>query len=250
MARAFEGWLDNATWVILFVLLVPSTFAVTSWNSLPGTRLYGIRLAMENALLAVAPSHQAKGQLYASFTERGAKDATRVLSDSGSTVGLTYLSAHVNAAKENIQKTSDPQVRSQLAKQYIATLREANATLEQQKQLMTTGYSPPRTPTPRLLSGGQPTSTPRRAPTRTPTPTPQAGEEPTPGDPIEEIEDAQDEIEDTIDELEDLSSSPTMGDDDEDKKDEGEKNKDKDKENNENKGNNNEDKENKDKDND
>lgn len=238
MSRTLEGWLDNAVWIILFFLLVPSAFAVTSWNSLPGTRLYGIRLAMENVLLSVAPSAEAKGQLYVSFTERGVRDATKVLSDSGSTVGLTYLSAHVSAAKENIQTTSNPQVRAQLAQRYITTLKEANATLEQQKQLMTTGSPSPGTPTPtsKPASGGQPTPTPTRAPTRTPTPTPQASEEPTPGGPIEEIEDTQDEIEDTIDELEDLSSSVMMGNDDDDKKDD--KDKHKDKENYENKGNN------------
>lgn len=195
MLSRYGEWLDNAVWGILILLLVPAGFAITSWNSLPGSGLYGIRQVMEKVLVAIAPGSQAKGQLYVSFTTRGARDAVQVLSDNGSTAGLTYLNAHVTAAKENIEKTSDAKVRAKLARQYIATLREANSTLEQQKQIMS-GTTPRRATTPRTTAA--PTSRPNNA---TSTPAPNSGNPPPP-DPVDQIEDTQNQIEDTIEDLE------------------------------------------------
>lgn len=212
MLSRYGEFLDNAVWGILLLLLVPAGFAVTSWNSLPGSGLYGIRQTMEKVLVAVAPGSQAKGQLYVSFTARGARDAVQVLSDNGSTAGLAYLNAHVTAAKENIEKAPDPKVRAKLARQYIETLREANATLEQQKQRMS-GTAPRRVATPTGSSRRTTTAPTSRPGTPTaavtgaaPPPDPGSENEPPP-DPVGEIEETQEQIEETIDDLEEQAAA-------------------------------------------
>lgn len=223
MIGSLGRWLDNAVWAILFLLLIPSSFVIVSWNSLPDSQLYRMRLAMENVLLAIAPTHEAKGQLFVSFTQRYVRDATQVLSDSGSTVGLTSLNTHVLAAHDNIQNAPDPQVRVELAKKYITTLKEVNVTLEQQKQVSASmpvseaaeRVSPTMRATvsrPPLATGSIADSAPSQNPSPSSTPKPTIVNIPPTAsssqeDPVRAISQTQDTINDVIQDLEEIAQN-------------------------------------------
>src|SRR5260221_13742537 len=102
-----NSWLDNIVWGLLILFLIPSGLVVASWNSLPGSRLYRVKIFMEDALLAAAPTVQAKGDLHAAYTERRFAEAKKLLVDQSSTEGLVYLNEQVLQAKTNIQNAPD-----------------------------------------------------------------------------------------------------------------------------------------------
>lgn len=143
---------NTVVWIILFIFLIPSSLAVASWNSLPGSRLFATKLFMEQALVFVIPSAQAKGNLQIAYTERRFSEANRMLADQSSVQGLSYLDTQVNTTKDAILATSDPVVKRELATKYLATLRSVSTQLEQEKQIAVAN-APVRTVT--------------RAPTRT-----------------------------------------------------------------------------------
>src|SRR5258706_15313391 len=93
---------NTILWVILFIFLLPSSLAIASWNSLPGSDLYAVKLAMEQALVFVTPSVQAKGDLQIAYTERRFSDAKRLLADQASVQGLSYLDTQVVTTKNAI----------------------------------------------------------------------------------------------------------------------------------------------------
>lgn len=126
---------NTILWVILFFLLVPSSLAVASWNSLPGSHLFTVKLVMEQALVAVVPSAQAKGDLQIAYTERRFSEARRMLADQSSVQGLSYLNSQVGVTRDEITNTADPVVRKQLAQRYLASLQSVSTQLEEQKQL-------------------------------------------------------------------------------------------------------------------
>ncbi len=129
-----SGLLDNVIWGILLLLLVPSGLAVASWNSLPGSRLYAFKLTVEQAIVSLAPGYEAKGNLQVVYTERRFSDAKKLLADEASVEGLVYLNNQVITTKKTIRSVPDHEVKKQLAQKYIATLKNVNVQLEEQKQ--------------------------------------------------------------------------------------------------------------------
>ncbi len=129
-----NNFVDNLIWIILFILLVPSGLVIASWNSLPGSHLYAMKIAAENVLLALAPTQQAKGELEVAYTERRFSEATTLLNNGSSVEGLANFRSQAEAAKEAIQKAPPGAARNQLAQKYILSLENASAQLEQQKQ--------------------------------------------------------------------------------------------------------------------
>lgn len=169
MTRSFREWFDNAVWIILFLLLVPSAFAIASWNSLPGSGLFRIKLTMEQALVFLVPSVEAKGNLQIAFTERRFSEAKRLISDQTSVQGLSYLDNQVDVTKQAILTTRDPALKRQLAQKYVTSLRDVSSQLEQQKQIaVASAPSGSRVSVTTGTNEAQPVIT--RAPTLTPTP--------------------------------------------------------------------------------
>lgn len=202
--------LDNLIWGILFLLLIPSGFAVASWNSLPGSRLFRVKLGMESGLLAIAPTAEVKGDFNIAFTERRFSEAKQLLANQASGKGLAYLDAQIRETKETIQKAPNRETQKKLAKKYIATLRNVHTQLEQQRQVIvinqyTTYQIVVTNPTNHPPPPAAATATP------TPTPTPTSGENPPPpDDPVGDIDDTQDGIDDAIDELEELTKAASF----------------------------------------
>jgi len=184
---------------------------------------------MEQALVFVVPSAQAKGDLQIAYTSRRFSEAKELITRDSSVQGLTYLDSQVKVTKQAILATRDPVVKRQLTQKYVASLRDVSTQLEEQKQIAVAtaprgapdAYVPPptATPTPELTptpastriaestrGGPTPTPTQTRKPTREPTPTPYFPPPTIPpvnvGDSISQT---QKNIEDAIEELEDES---------------------------------------------
>lgn len=157
---------NTIVWVILFLLIIPSSLVVASWNSLPGSHLYQFKLFAEQALVTITPSDQAKGTLQIAYTQRRFDDAKRLLADNTSGSGLSYLDTQINTTRKAIVETPDPVVRKQLAQQYIAALRDVNTQLEAQKQVVQSSNTQPSvthipTPTRSVYTQATPIPTPQ-----------------------------------------------------------------------------------------
>lgn len=156
--------LNTVIWAVLFILILPSSLIVASWNSLPGSRLYQFKLGSEQTLVAFVPNDKAKGTLQIAFTQRRFDDAKRLLADNTSGNGLSYLDTQINTTRRAIVETNDPTVRKQLAQQYISALQDVNTQLEAQKQMVQASNP---NPSPKLKSAQtrtQPTPVPTAAP--------------------------------------------------------------------------------------
>lgn len=256
--------LDYFSWGFLLVFLIPSVLIVASWNALPGDRAYGVKLALESTLLFVArPSYAADGALNVKYTERRFSETKRLLADRQSVEGLPYLERQVAATKAVIDRAPSVQAKRELAKVYLATLKDVAGQLEQQKVALAAAapagrpvaarrtrpsssrqpvssfsqpsseqeQPPPSAPffVPQIFAPSSPTPTPIPQENNEvvfPTPTPPGAESPAEpsGDIVSEIDDTQKNIEDTIEDLEKITQN------DESKKD----NKDKEKNNDQN----------------
>jgi len=216
---------NTIIWVVLFLLLFPSSLAVASWNSLPGSRLFQVKLVMEQGLVFIVPSAQAKGDLQIAYTSRRLSEAKQLITSGSSVQGLSYLDNQVNVTKQAILATRDPVVKRQLAQKYVASLRDVSSQLEEQKQIAvasapeiretdTAVYVPPPTPTstpyvppPGGLSQG---TYPTTRPTYEPTPTPflpyPTTHKFTKIEIVESLGSSKENIDDAIEEIENDSS--------------------------------------------
>jgi hypothetical protein len=220
--------INTVMWVVLFLFLLPSSLAVASWNSLPGTRLFGVKLAMEQALVVVSPSAEMKGSLQIHYTQRRFAEAQTLLTDQTSAKGLVYLDSQVRVTKQQIVAATDPVVKRDLAQKYIVALQTVSTQLEEQKQVAVAAVSQP-TPTPvppTPTAVIQPTQKVTLAPmikpsvpTLTPTPTPSVPsiggvQPPTPESIVVSITTSQQEINQTIEDMQKISDEFEHGNND------------------------------------
>lgn len=130
------NWWDTIIWVILFLFLIPSGLAVAAWGSLPGQRLYQIKLLTERAGTVFAFSDEAKSKVQVELTGKRLNEATQLLTDESSAEGLEYFRKQVEEAKEAIARAPAGEARTALTMQYVETLQNASLQLEEQRQVM------------------------------------------------------------------------------------------------------------------
>lgn len=181
--------LDKILWGTLIILFGPTVMIVTSWNALPGDNLYGVKLALEKAALALAsPSYATSGNLQIKYTERRFAEAKQLMASKQSIQGLPYLDQQIVETKRMIDAAPNKEAQIALAKQYISTLSTVSTDLEIQKQAITSNPQPlsttskpsnqPNVPTDnqavslQLTPTTAATNTPAPKPTNTPTPVP------------------------------------------------------------------------------
>lgn len=165
--------LDKILWGTLLILFGPTVMIVASWNALPGDNLYGVKLSLEKAALALAsPSYATSGNLQIKYTERRFAEARQLMASKQSIQGLPYLDQQIAQTKKAIENAPNKEAQVTLAKQYIATLSTVSTDLETQKQSIT--MTSPQSP--------QIPQSPQSSPTNpsTPTPTSDVKEVPTP----------------------------------------------------------------------
>ncbi|KKW09659.1 MAG: hypothetical protein UY49_C0041G0013, partial [Microgenomates group bacterium GW2011_GWC1_49_7] len=150
-------------------------------------RLFAVKLFMEQALVRIVPTAEAKGTLQIAYTERRFSEAKRLLADQSSVLGLSYLKNQVDGTKDTILQAKNPAVKRELAQKYVVKLREVNSQLEEQKQIAVQTRPPTKS---------------------TPTPTPASPVTPPAPDVEQTIEEAQENIDDAIEELENQLDAP------------------------------------------
>ncbi len=138
-----EHWWDNLLWILIFLFVVPSSLVVASWNSLPGSRLYKVKLLAEDALVALTPSKGGKSELQVAYADKRLADATQMLVQSESADGLEYFRKQMEDAKIALAETPDGSAKEELKAKYLAALQNASHQLEQQKQIISTAHNIP-----------------------------------------------------------------------------------------------------------
>ena len=127
--------IDKILWGTLLVLFGPTTMIIASWNALPGDPMYGVKLTLEKAALAVAsPSYASSGTLQIKYTERRYAETKQLLASRQSIEGLPYLEQQIAETKKMIENAPNKESQVALAKQYINTLASVSTDLEAQKQ--------------------------------------------------------------------------------------------------------------------
>jgi len=200
---------------------------IVSWNTLPGDRLYPVKLILENvAIMLTSPSEVTRASLSVKFSERRFSEAARLFGSKQSILGLTYAIDQIGKTADIIAQTKDNKTRSDAASSYIATLETMQYQLEQQKEQIgeesgiphkPTGYQKVKIPTSiaKFMFSGALKSTPKKSyrrtspPSDTSTTTTQSSTATTPAQTIEAIEHTQQVIQETITELEQVSSQST-----------------------------------------
>lgn len=169
---------DKILWGALILFFGPTVMIVASWNTLPGDSLYGVKLAMERAVVTIAsPSYASSGTLQIKYTERRYAETKQLLASRQSIEGLPYLQQQIAETKKMIDNAPNKEAQVALAKQYINTLSTVSTDLEVQKQTyvspqpLAKSLTPPSANPPPTQYN--PTSTPLPSPSLTATPTPQ-----------------------------------------------------------------------------
>jgi len=204
---------DSFSWVFLTLFTLPTVLIIASWNSLPGDLLHGLKLALEDTVITVAPTYSAKNRLYVKYTQRRFNEANKLLNEKESTQGLPYFTAQMQETKESIINAPDDRTRRELAYNYIDTLSQFQAELESQRlaygrirnsrtqpavnpTLSTTTSTQSYNPAPQ-----QPTQPPDQQPTQPPDQQQSSSVE-------EEISNTEDDVEEVIDDLVDIVNRP------------------------------------------
>lgn len=159
-------------WIVFFTLMAPSGMALASWNAVPGDNTYGIKLAMEKALLLViSPSSQLQSTTNFKLTERRMGEATKVLSGVHAKESLDNLTMQIEATRKSLNGITDEQAKKEAIAQYIQTLHEVTSQLEEQKVNRAISYLPPQRKTTTSYKIVNPKQTTTQPTTTTPTST-------------------------------------------------------------------------------
>jgi 5-bromo-4-chloroindolyl phosphate hydrolysis protein len=141
-----EHWWDNILWILIFIFVVPSSLVVASWGSLPGSRLYAVKLLAEDAMIAMTISKGAKSELQVAYADKRLSDATQLLSQNESGDGLEYFRKQMEDAKVALSQAPDGSAKEELKAKYLTALQNASHQ-RQQKQIISTAHNLPSSQT-------------------------------------------------------------------------------------------------------
>jgi len=156
--------LNRIVWWILVLLAVPTTLILVSWNAVPGDSTYKIKIGLEQLLLNIVPTADAKTSLNIKYTERRFTEVEKVLSTSSdnssdsdnSTVyaseSLNNLNEQVVVSGNSVQEIKNVEEKKIQTEKLIKTLETVSQKIEQKQ-----------------LSAPIPTKVPIKIPTATPT---------------------------------------------------------------------------------
>lgn len=208
--------------ILTFLLAIPTSLIIASWNALPGNQMYPVKIQLERIAVRLMGETALARQLEVKYTERRFSEADKLLAQEHSTIGFALVTAQAKTAKEKVIQAQDAKTKETLVNSLIVfnqKLEEKKAEVKSQASTSTIAsttppYSPTPTPVPTSsapmpkISPAQatlPTSTPKIVtPTPTPIPAPTTQE---PEEIIDDIEETQEDIEEIIEELEEGVSS-------------------------------------------
>lgn len=200
-----KKFISNFITVSAIILSIPTFLILISWNALPGESLYSLKTGMEDVVLKLIIKTPLASQLSVKYTERRYSEATRLLSQKGSTLGYTLLVEETQKSKNIIVGKNDAQKGQDL----VQKIEEYQKNIEEKQFAIQTGGIK----VPVASTGSVPgaTTTPTKTPTPAATPSvPTVGVVQTPKPTALVVEQAQthqeviDDLEKTNDELEDI----------------------------------------------
>lgn len=168
--------LNRIVWWILVLLAVPTTLILVSWNAVPGDSTYKIKIGLEQLLLNIVPSADAKSSLNIKYTERRFTEVEKVLSTSSnnsanpenSTVyaseSLNNLNDQVVVSGNSVQEIKNVEEKKIQTEKLIKTLETVSQKIEQKQQQSSVSNS-----TSTQISTPISTQVPTKIPTATPT---------------------------------------------------------------------------------
>lgn len=107
--RWHKGWALAASVFLAFIVAAASSVAASA-NSMPDQRLYPVKLASEQAYIAVTPSPMAKAKLEAKFAARRAEELSYIAVTDGPEAAeqlSNQLSGHLTKIEELVQREAD-----------------------------------------------------------------------------------------------------------------------------------------------
>jgi len=127
-------FLNRASWVILFFLLIPAGAVQASKDAVPGDKVYPVKLILEEALLLMMkPSNSATSDIEMKFTKRRLLEVEQVADTPFAIKSLKSLNKQVIDTTESIEKVKNLDKQAELVDEYIQTLQETQTSLEQQQ---------------------------------------------------------------------------------------------------------------------
>ncbi|MFA7301590.1 MAG: hypothetical protein WC069_04725 [Candidatus Shapirobacteria bacterium] len=142
--------------IVVVVAIIPTFAIITTWNTIPGQKLYPLKRNIEiSALKLLTGNFSMTADLQSQILDRRFAESQVLLAqDSG--YGLATLTQQIQAAKVEIitaKSTNDPKLVQKKAENLVVQLKEYNQKLETTKTQITSSQSVVvRTPTPIVAS--------------------------------------------------------------------------------------------------
>ncbi len=140
----FKKIFDYFTFILIAFLALPTSAILTTWNTLPGEKLYPLKKKLEEvALLIASANFGTKADLHAKIVDRRFQETTELL-ELSSGIGLPELTKEIDAVKQDIVKQATKTTKPKGAKvvkdkteKMITQLKEYDQELEKEKQKLT-----------------------------------------------------------------------------------------------------------------
>ncbi len=134
--RKFLGTFATVFAIFFFA---PTGLILASWNAIPGDTLYPTKRAFESVALAITVKTPIGSALSLNFTDRRFKEADKLLTTKGSTLGYSLL---VESAQQTQQLISD-QKDSKKAADFIASIDEYQKSIDAKSVALQTQAAAP-----------------------------------------------------------------------------------------------------------
>ena len=117
------------------LLSVPSLLFMITWNSLPGTNFYPLKIVLEDIVLDITLKTPLASQLSVKYTQRRYSEATRLLFQKGSTLGYSLLVQETKESKNIIVGKND----SEKAGDLVEKIEEYQENIKEKQQAIQSG---------------------------------------------------------------------------------------------------------------
>ena len=142
-----KKFLNRFSWIMLTALLIPAGAVQASQNSVPGEKMYPVKLVLEDALLLMMkPSRSATSDMEIKFTKRRLLEVEQVSDTAFVVESLNSLNDQVAGTTDSIEEVKDLEKQSELVQEYIQTLTETQTSLQQQKVAVVNRAAAPAAP--------------------------------------------------------------------------------------------------------
>lgn len=143
-----SDFLNKIVWWLVVILAIPSILILVSWNAVPGDSTYKIKIVLEQILLGVTPTANAKSTLQIKYTQKRIDEVQKVITTSHANESLSNLTDQVVASENSVKDIKNVEEKKIQTQNLIDTLENVSQKIEQTKQSTSIENSSTSTPTP------------------------------------------------------------------------------------------------------